>query len=784
GRSKTDTGRREDQEVPFRNHGSEGGAAAGDGFRFVPFFSQKSKSAVHQARRDRFWEEQGLLWIGFAFAAGIGCYLLLPGEPYWLSLGTVFVVACGLAIRFGVSQSGGKIVLLALALLGGLTIGAVRTAFVDTPKLGEEMNVDLTGYALERRTNASGVRLLLQVASVDGRSQEVLGFPRYVRLRVPAEPHVKVGDKIEVRARLFPPAGPVAPGDYDFSFRAFFLQIGATGFSFGSPVLIENDRTPVSLKLRSALQGLRDSIGARIRQALGDAPETSLAVALLVGDRSGIAEKQEEDLRAAGLAHILAISGLHMALFAGGAYGLALLVFASIPALPLRWPTHKWAAAAALIAAFVYLLLSGASVATQRSFLMIGLVFLGVLVGRRGLTLRSVALAGLFLLLLAPERLFFPGFQMSFAAVICLIAVYEIWRNRDRTFNRAGQIEAGVMRRTLQLVLRWGAGLLVTAFVAGLATGIIGAYHFGRVAPFGLVGNLLGMPIFSLLIMPFGVLALVLMPLGLASLPLMVMSLGISWLLEVAAFTAQLDADAGVIGKLSAPAAFFLCASLFAVLLLPGRWRLWAIVPMAAGVMFLALQRPPDIQIASSGTRVAARDEEGVLRWAGGRQSFATDIWFAGEGVPGHAIGSRKMKSPQFRCDSNGCVVLAYPAGSFDDLISEARVPLKVALPKTAEAFRLDCMYSDIIVSDLIAPKICATVASIAGSVRQERGAISIWLSKEKSDQEARSGQPEIGYQSQVKISKLMFAISANPRPWHLPGTFTRENLRRAKTHN
>ncbi|MES0809064.1 ComEC/Rec2 family competence protein [Roseibium sp. SCPC15] len=501
----------------------------------------------------------------------------------------------------------------------------------------------------------------------------------------------------------------------------------------------------------------------------------------MVGDRSGIAEKQEDDLRAAGLAHILAISGLHMALFAGGAYGLALLIFASIPALPLRWETQKWAASAALFAALVYLFLSGASVATQRSFLMIGLVFLGILVGRRGLTLRSVAIAGLFLLLLAPERLFFPGFQMSFAAVICLIAVYEIWRNRERTFSRARQIDASVLSRVLQHVLRWGAGLIVTACIAGLATGLIGAHHFGRIASFGVVGNFLGMPVFSLLIMPFGVLALVLMPLGLASLPLIVMSAGISLLLKIASFTAQLDADAGVIGKLSAPVALLFVASLFAALLLAGRKRLWAIAPLAAGMMFLVQHRPPDIQIAASGTRIAARDEEGLLRWAGRRQSFATDIWYAGEGVPKSAIGSRKMKSPQITCDSDGCVISAYPASAGDDSNAKTQVPLKLALPKSAEAFRLDCKYADIIVSDLKVRANCPDVTSIGGSVRQERGAISIWLSNGKKDHPVQKASPEAGSQPGAKIAKLKFAVPANPRPWHEPGTFTREQLRKVK---
>ena len=742
-------------------------------------FSNRKNQPVTSDAEPR-WDDQGLLWTGFAFASGIAIYSILPNEPSWPLVSTFFGLVCTAVLMSAKKRSTGKILILAVACLGGVTTAAIRTAYVDSPRLGEQMNVDLTGLVLQRQKNVSGTRLVLDVITIDGRASDEVVFPEKVRVRVPEEPAVTVGDHVTLRARLFPPAGPVTPGGYDFSFRAFFEQIGATGFSFGPVDIVEMEPSPFQVRAARGVQDLRDTIKFGIHSALGDGPEKALAVALLVGDRSGIEDAQEDDLRAAGLAHILAISGLHMALFAGGAYGLVVLMLALFPSLPVRWPTQKWAAAVALAAAIFYLFLSGASVATQRSFLMIGLVFLGVLIGRRGLTLRSVALAGLFLLLLAPERLFHPGFQMSFSAVICLIAVYELWRRRERSFNGRGQHNVSGTLRVFRFVWRWNAGLFVTALVAGIATGIIGAHHFGRIAPFGLVGNLLGMPVFSLLVMPMGVLSLILMPFGLAALPLKVMSFGLSLLLEIAAFTADLGAGAGAVGKLSAAGALLFSAALFSGLLLPGRWRFSAIVPLSVAIAVVTLQRPPDIQISSSGKQVAARDTEGLLHWSGRRRSFASDIWMVDEGVPDIAISSRKMKSPQRQCDAEGCILHAYSSNGDGNEQLGSQKSLTIALPRKPEALFLDCREADIIVSDLNVPEACLVDLVIDENVRQSRGAMSIWLSVEQPS----AGDPPpmdtipVNLMESIKVTRVRYAIPEPPRPWHQTGTVTRASLR------
>ncbi|WP_196220583.1 ComEC/Rec2 family competence protein [Roseibium denhamense] len=755
--------------------------------RFLP--GRTGAESVQTGRdREAFWDQKGLLCLAFSYCGGIGLYAVLPQEPLWLAVAALMAAIAGTAYFCGYGRS--LALLLVLTLLGGVCAGALRSDLVAGPKLAEPVTAALVGTVLSSQAGVSGPRLVLKVEAINKVPAAALRFPEKVRIRVPPASTHSVGETISLRARLFPPSGPVMPGGYDFSFRAFFQTLGATGYSYGPPRKVPAEDVTTGIYLAGKVDRFRQYLSGQIRESLKEGPSSALAVALLVGDRNGISDQEEEDLRAAGLAHILAISGLHMALFAGGAYSVLLFVFAAIGPVAVRWPIHKLAAIAALAAAVFYLVISGASVATQRSFLMIALVFLGVVAGRRGLTLRSVALAALFLLLLAPERLFHPGFQMSFAAVVCLVAVYDGWRDRssERLRNRRPH---GLPVQVIRFCGKWAAGLIVTAAVAGLATGIIGAYHFGRIAPYGLIGNLLGMPVFSLIVMPMGVLALVLMPFGLASLPLAVMAFALEVLMEIAAFTAALSAGSGAIGNLPAFATLWLMTGLFLGLLAQGRWRVLAVGPFVAAAAVLWDHRPPDVQISDTGMRLAARDSEGVLKLSDSRSSFVSDVWLQADGSRVQTIKSRKMKSPQRKCDASGCITAAYSAHQSIP-VGGGGSHLLISQPKTAEALREDCHRADLIVTDLIAPQNCPALV-FDGPFRREKGAISIWLARPDRGQygpseqmQARSAAKTEPVKERVSdanrgrsnISKMRFALSAPKRPWHKDGTVTNRSLR------
>lgn len=716
-------------------------------------------------------EDQALLWLVFAFATGISVYFLLPAQPnLWVvSAGFLFLTA-GVLRAYG-SGHAMRAGFLAWAVLAGVFCAGLRTYLVEAPRLSAARTVTATGMVADRQATRRGLRLLVDVEAFSGPGTTVLqkSVPMRIRVSVPGDTTSSIGDTITVKARLFPPAGPVRPGGYDFSFRAYFERIGATGFTYGAPQQVDALAVPHRLRFKRSLLDIRQGIGSRIRALLPEDDPAELAVALLVGDRSGISEYAEETLRRAGLAHVLAISGLHMALFAGGAYAVFLMLLSLSETATLKWRNHKIAALAALGAATGYLALSGASVATQRSFIMIGLVFIAILAGRRGLTLRSVALAGLVLLSIAPERLFSPGFQMSFAAVICLVAVYAFWRQHSSTSEfrfGAGNQHTGLVSRSLRFIGPWIGGLFVTALVAGTATGIIGAYHFGRIAPLGLIGNMLGMPVFSLVIMPMGVLALVLMPLGLAAAPLHAMTTGLDVLLKIAAWTADLAPGSGVVATPGALVTLALVVGLFVLLLLPGRYRVLSALPFGVAVLGLLLFRPPDIQIAGKGRLIATRDNAGILRIDAKRSGFAAEIWLQAEGVPQDAFTGHKMQGGQRRCDREGCVYRAFvprSAGAlsswFGRLSSKAQEPsvhaarpILVAASRKPGALIQDCRRADIIVTDLEVPTGCAAGLIFGAKARDRLGAISIWLTSEKG---------------RVVVTRWSGAKSTPPRPWH-----------------
>ena len=261
------------------------------------------------------------------------------------------------------------------------------------------------------------------------------------------------------------------------------------------------------LRYASIIEGLREAIDKRIRAVTGG-DHGSIASALITGKRDAISAPVNDAMYISSLAHVLSISGYHMAVVAGIVFFLIRAVLALIPSLASRHPIKKWAACGAIGAAGLYLLLSGAEVATQRSFIMIAIVLAGVIVDRAALTFRTLAVAAIVVLLLAPQAVAHPSFQMSFAATLALIATYQ------RALPWQPDSDSSLGRRVALWGVREVAALLLASLVAGLATTPYAAYHFHRLAPYGVLANLLAMPVVSALVMPMGILGVVTMPLG------------------------------------------------------------------------------------------------------------------------------------------------------------------------------------------------------------------------------------------------------------------------------
>jgi competence protein ComEC len=480
--------------------------------------------------------------------------------------------------------------------------------------------VRLEGRVVAEQRRAKGRRILLDRPVIQRLAPE--RTPERVRVTVRAMPDgARPGDRVTVRAILAPPPSPAAPGAFDFQRRAYFERLGAVGFSV-SPVRLVRHGPPDSIGL--AVQRLRQHVTARILGAL-DAPAGAVAAALMTGERGAIPEPVLQAMRDAGLAHLLAISGLHIGLVAGILFFAVRFALAAVPAVALRYPVKKWAALAALAGAFFYLLLSGATVPTQRAFLMLAVVLVAVVFDRSAISMRLVAWAAVLVLVIAPESLLSASFQMSFAAVTALVAAYEALA------GRAGAWRAGAGRvRRLGLYV---GGVALTTVVAGLATAPFAIYHFNRFALYSVAANLIAVPLTGLWIMPWAIAAFILMPLGLEALALAPMGWGIEAVIGVAATVA---AWPGAVALAPAMPVAGLAAAAFGGLWLclwRRRWRVFGFAAMAAGLMTLGFARPPDVLVNGTGRLMAVRTAAGELALSSTRRSrFQAETWLRRSG--------------------------------------------------------------------------------------------------------------------------------------------------------
>lgn len=662
------------------------------------------------------------LWLPVFFGVGIGGYFVLATEPAWWVGGLWLAVALGIlaAVRMATPAGIARIAASAfVATAVGFAAAQVRTAIVAAPVLEKKIGPVSVGgrvVLVETLPLGEGARLTLDRVRLSQVPPD--RTPEYVRLRLkrlPAESLIP-GDWIVARAVVSPPPAPAAPGAYDFQRHAFFRSLGAVGFVVG-PVTrtARAEESPGGEgEFWRGLERLRQDLTLRVRNALPSATG-AVAAALMTGDRSAIPASVNTAMRDSGLVHLLSISGLHVGLVAAILFvGLRALLALS-PPIALNFPIKKWAAAAAIPGTLAYAALAGMAAPTQRSVIMVGLVMLAVLADRRALTMRTLAWAAVAILLVQPESLLNPGFQMSFAAVAALIAVFE-WKGENRDFSE----RAGWMRKLIGIF----AAVAVTSLVATLATSPYAIYHFNRFAVYGLVANMVAVPLTSFWIMPWAVLAFVLMPFGFEALALAPMGLGVEALIALAETVAAWP-GAGILAPAMPPAGLVL-ATLGGLwlCLMRARWR-YAGVPVAVlGMASALLTQPPDVLIDGEGRLLAVRTEAGGLALSVPRGNrLSRESWLRlsgveeGEGeswpVPGEGGGTAR-----FGCDHLGCVVRAHGR--------------TVALARERGALAEDCAKADLVVSTVPARRLCATLGAGASVIDRNdlrlKGAHAIWI--------------------------------------------------------
>lgn len=451
---------------------------------------------------------------------------------------------------------------------------------------------------------------------------------------------LSIGARYEGVVRLRPPAGPAFPGAYDFAFMPFFDGTGAFGYSLGPP---EPSEAAANLSFMEWIADLRLGMGERIRAVLPD-ERGAVTAALINGERAGIPDEIENALRATGLAHVLSISGFHMALVAGMVMVLVRSVLAAFPSIALRWQVRKIAALAALFVTGFYFLLAGDNAATERSFIMIAIMLGAVLVDRPALTLRNVAIAALLVMAISPHALMTATFQMSFAATAALIGAYGAYARWSR-----GSEEEGTSFRTLLLVI---VGVFVSSMIAGAATAPYGIYHFQRVAPFGLLANVLATPIFSFWIMPLALASVCLMPFGLEYLALHPIGWGLDLVFWMAKSFANTLPDYAV-GQIGARSLLCFTAALLLLSFCQSRLRWTALVPLVLGLALIPPTLRPELLVSEDAKDVAVVFEDGrVIHLQKRPNRFISKQWDRAFELN---VARGKGRSPGFECVDKIC---------------------------------------------------------------------------------------------------------------------------------
>lgn len=592
----------------------------------------------------KLWLQHNFEYAVIAFGVGVGLYFALPREPSAILM-IIMMVATFLTIliRPGRWQPSFMITTLMFMLVLGLARSTWHTQATERPRLPNYEKVyDVEGRIVAIEKSGPRLRWVVKLRSLDQLPLD--RRPELVRVTT-FDKNFSVGDGVSFRAQLRAPPSPVIPGGYNPAFRAYYQKVGGYGFMLSRPVAKDIPFETYIDVSKSQVAKFRYGMAKRI---LAKSPEDTagLQVALLTGIRTWVPDPHTDALRAAGLAHILAISGLHMGLVTGSIYGIALFLLVRVERLARARDVRKIAAVIGIITATMYLVLSGASVATQRAYIMACIIFLALILDRQAISIRSVSVAAFLTLWMHPEALMSPGFQMSFSAVLALVVVYRHWDSRRVYKGRPGLI--GRFWNDFK-------ALSVTSFVAGTATSGFAVLHFNRIAVYGFFANLLAMPIFTFWVMPVAILVYFSMLFGLEAGPLWLMGKGLSLILIISEWTESIPGAVSFMS--SGPFWVMGVFSLAFIGLCIGirNIKLGSAVAMTLCFMTLASRGQADIRISADGAIAFWDNKDEPILYVDKKNS---DRYGRQEFIEAMGVGSTLLHpydGTLGRCDSQGC---------------------------------------------------------------------------------------------------------------------------------
>lgn len=622
------------------------------------------------------------LWLPVAMGAGIASWFLLPDETAWLALiaAAIGMALAGLAAGTG-RRSGFALLAGGLAIAGGCALAWGKAEWIAAPVLTRPTIAAFTADVeqVQQLAAKDSVRAVL-------RPVEAPELPPRIRVNIASDDApqgLARGDRLKLRARLVPPPRASLPGGYDFARTAWFQGLGATGKAFA----------PIR-RLSAAPDGgsLRERIGTHIKTSLGERPG-GIAVALVTGDQGNVSEADADAMRRSGLAHLLSVSGLHITAAVGAAMLLTLRLLALSPALALRWPLMLIAAGAGAVTGIAYTLISGAEVPTVRALVAALLVLAGLALGREALTLRLVAAGALIVLLIWPEALMGPSFQLSFAAVVAIVALHEHPRMRAFTAAR----EEGALFR----LGRGAVALLLSGIAVEIALAPIALFHFHREGLYGALANIVAIPMTTFVVMPLELLALIFDLAGAGAPFWWATGKAIEALLWIAHTAGHAPGAVALLPGMANGAFALIMAGGLWVCLWRTRLRWAGALPFAAGAVWAFLTPAPDLLVTGDGRHLAIADGQGGYALLRPRaKDFVRDMLAEAAGVDGELDDLDNL--PGAACTADTCLATIRRDGRTWRILA-TRSAYLLPIDRMTRA----CATADIVVSDRRLPRTC-----------------------------------------------------------------------------
>jgi competence protein ComEC len=629
--------------------------------------------------------ERGQLppWFVVGLGTGIVGWFALDGPLDWIAF---LCLSAGLAvaafsIRGGRAERAAGWFGLAMALGCGLVW--CRAAYVGASRLQRPFVTEFSGRVERVETRTAKGDLRITLAPADG------SLPPRVRVSIKqdaAPSGIATGAVLHLRARLAPPPPMALPGGYDFARDAWFKGIGAVGRSLG-PVTVLRPAT------ESGIDGVRDRLDRHIRDRL-PGPSGAIATALATGDQNSVPTEDADAMRRSGLTHLLSVSGLHIAAAVGAAMLLTLKVLALSERLALRFNLVLVAAAVGALTGIAYTLLTGAQVPTVRSCVAALLVLAGIALGREALSMRLLAVGALVVLLFRPEAIAGASFQLSFAAVASIIALHSSgWARRHFSRREEGTV-ARIGRAMLAMV---ATGLVVEVTLIPIAL-----YHFHRAGLYGVLANILAIPLTTFVIMPLEAGALFLDVAGLGAPLWHLTGIAIDLLLGLAHAVASSRGAVALLAAMPPHALGLMVAGgLWLFLWTTTAVRFLGLAPILLGAAAAALSPTPDLLVTGDGRHLALVDDEGtplLLRERSGdfiRSVVASSTGFDDEPED---LASRPFAS----CTADSCVAFVQRGGRRWQILA-TRSSQSIEWRTLVSA----CAKADIVVSDRWLPRGC-----------------------------------------------------------------------------